>query len=139
MSCIDQRAIVSPWGASLRRYFFIDESGQEPDSVSGYSGASRQQSGQDDVLIPFSGRISNGRSSFDGRSFQLECNDKEGPNAIHGFVLDLPWHVQKADSNNATCEIRLNAATHARQSFPFTNHRGDVCSHPLPGLPACSR
>ena len=38
------------------------------------------------MLIPFPGRITDGRYTFDGRSLQLECNDKEGPNAIHGFV-----------------------------------------------------
>jgi len=120
LSFQNQRAIVSPWGASLRRYFFIDGKGQEADIVWGYSDASRKRGGQGDVLIPFPGRIGNGRYSFDGRSFQLERNDKEGPNAIHGFVRNLPWHVQEADSNEATFEICLDADTYARRGYPFS-------------------
>ncbi len=120
LSFQNQRAIVSPWGASLRRYFFLDENGQETDIVWGYSDARRKRGGQGDVLIPFPGRIGNGRYSFDGRSFQLERNDKEGPNAIHGFVRDLPWHVQETDSVKATFEIRLDADTYARRGYPFS-------------------
>ncbi len=116
----NQRAIVSPWGASLRRYFFIDESGQEIDILWGYSGGSGKRGGQGDVLIPFPGRIGDGRYSFDGQSLQLECNDKEGPNAIHGFVRNLPWHVQEAHSSKVTFEIRLDADTYARRGYPFS-------------------
>lgn len=96
LSFQNQRAVVSPWGASLRRYLFIDADGRGIDSVWGYSGGSGKRGGQGDVLIPFPGRIGNGRYSFDGRTFQLECNDKEGPNAIHGFVRSLPWHIQES-------------------------------------------
>lgn len=92
LSFENQRAVVSPWGASLRRYLLIDY-GQETDIVWGYSGSTHKRGGQGDVLIPFPGRISDGRYAFEGQSLQLECNDKEGPNAIHGFVRSLPWHV----------------------------------------------
>lgn len=51
----------------------------------GYSGGHKIGS-QGDVLMPFPGRIAYGRYSFAGRKFQLPCNDKEGPNAIHGFA-----------------------------------------------------
>ena len=120
LSFENQRAVVSPWGASLRRYFFIDESGQENDIVWGYSGGSGKRGGQGDVLIPFPGRIGDGRYSFDGQRFQLECNDKEGPNAIHGFVRNLPWHVQDAHANKVTFEICLDAETFAGRGYPFS-------------------
>ena len=116
----NQHAVVSPWGASLRRYFFIDESGQEIDIVWGYSGGSHKRGGQGDVLIPFPGRIGDGRYTFEGQSLQLECNDKEGPNAIHGFVRSLPWHVQDAHSNKVIFEIRLDADTYAGRGYPFS-------------------
>ena len=115
----NQRAVVSPWGASLRRYLLIDD-GQEMDIVWGYSGGSGKQGGQGDVLIPFPGRISDGRYTFEGQSLQLECNDKEGPNAIHGFVRSLPWHVREAHPNKATFEIRLDADTYTGQGYPFS-------------------
>ena len=116
----DQRAVVSPWGASLRRYFIIDADGQELDIVWGYSDGSGKRGGQGDVLIPFPGRIGDGRYSFDGQQFQLECNDKEGPNAIHGFVRSLPWQVQDVHANQVTFEIRLDAETYAGRGYPFS-------------------
>lgn len=120
LSYHDQRAVISPWGASLRRYFFIDADGQEIDIVWGYSGGSGKRGGQGDVLIPFPGRIRDGRYSFDGQRFQLECNDKEAPNAIHGFVRSLPWQVQDVYANKVTLEIRIDAETYAGQGYPFS-------------------
>ncbi len=120
LSFENQRAVVSPWGASLRRYLLINDGGQETDVVWGYSGGNGKRGGQGDVLIPFPGRISDGRYTFEGQSLQLECNDKEGPNAIHGFVRSLPWHVQEARSNKVTFEIRLDADTYAGRGYPFS-------------------
>ena len=120
LSYNNQRAVISPWGASLRRYFFINADGQEIDIVWGYSGGTHKRGGQGDVLIPFPGRIGDGRYSFDGQRFQLECNDKEGPNAIHGFVRSLPWLVQDARANKVIFEIRLNAETYAGRGYPFS-------------------
>jgi aldose 1-epimerase len=118
----NQRAVISPWGASLRRYLVIDERAQELDIVWGYSGGSSKRGGQGDVLIPFPGRIANGLYSFNGQSFQLECNDKEGPNAIHGFVRSLPWHVRAALANKVTCEVRLDGERYATRGYPFSLH-----------------
>ncbi len=120
LSFQNQRAVVSPWGASLRRYLFIDADGREIDIAWGYSGGSGKRGGQGDVLIPFPGRIGNGRYSFDGRTFQLECNDKEGPNAIHGFVRSLPWQIQQLHPNRVTFEVRLDATTYADRGYPFS-------------------
>jgi aldose 1-epimerase len=120
LSFKNQQAVVSPWGASLRRYLLIDDGGQEVDIVWGYSGGSRKRGGQGDVLIPFPGRIENGRYSFDGRPYQLERNDKEGPNAIHGFVRSIPWHVLEALANKVTCEVRLDAETYTARGYPFS-------------------
>ncbi len=119
LSFENQRAVVSPWGASLRRYVLINDA-HETDIVWGYSGGSGKRGGQGDVLIPFPGRIRDGRYTFDGRSLQLECNDKEGPNAIHGFVRSLPWHVQETHSHKVTFEIRLDADTYAERGYPFS-------------------
>lgn len=120
LSFQNQRAVVSPWGASLRRYLFIDADGREIDIAWGYSGGSGKRGGQGDVLIPFPGRIGNGRYSFDGLTFQLECNDKEGPNAIHGFVRSLPWQIQQLHPNRVTFEVRLDATTYADRGYPFS-------------------
>jgi len=115
-----QRAVVSPWGAALRRYFVIESSGAETDVVWGYAGGSHKKGGQGDVLIPFAGRIKDGRYSFEGSSYQLERNDKEGPNAIHGFVRNMPWTLLEQQSDRAEFEVRLDARDYAARGYPFS-------------------
>lgn len=118
----NQRAVISPWGASLRRYFWMNADGLGRDIVWGYSGGGGKRGGQGDVLIPFPGRIGNGRYAFDGQTFQLECNDKEGPNAIHGFVRSLPWDIRAIDSNRVTLAVTLQAKTYTQRGYPFSLH-----------------
>lgn len=120
LSFDNQRAVVSPWGASLRRYFMMEGDGGETDILWGYSGGSHKKGGQGDVLFPFPGRIAEGRYSFDGQALQLECNDKEGPNAIHGFVRTLPWKTHRADSTRAEFDVRLDAEAYGRRGYPFS-------------------
>ncbi|UVT14333.1 MAG: hypothetical protein H8K04_10720 [Nitrospira sp.] len=120
LSFQQQRAVVSPWGGALRRYWLLDDSGQETDIVWGYSGGNHKRGGQGDVLIPFPGRIGHGCYSFDGQQFQLECNDKEGPNAIHGFVRNVPWHVREAQANRVTFDVRLDADAYTGRGYPFS-------------------
>ena len=115
-----QRAIVSPWGAALRRYFLIEPSGSETDMVWGYAGGSHKKGGQGDVLIPFPGRIKEGRYTFDGASYQLERNDKEGPNAIHGFVRNVPWTLLEQQSDRAEFEVAVNSTDYERRGYPFS-------------------
>lgn len=137
LSFDNQRAVVSPWGASLRRYFIAEADGNETDIVWGYAGGSQKKGGQGDVLIPFPGRVAEGRYSFDGQTFQLERNDKAGPNAIHGFVRTLPWKVREAQPSRATFDFSLDAEIYGRRGYPFSlairvtyrlDHRGLSCS-----------
>jgi aldose 1-epimerase len=120
LSCEHQRAVVSPWGASLRRYFLLEADGKETDLVWGYSGAAGKKGGQGDVLIPFPGRVAGGRYRFDDQALQLDCNDKEGPNAIHGFVRGLPWSVHDQSASSVVFQVRLEEAEYARRGYPFS-------------------
>jgi aldose 1-epimerase len=89
--------------------------------VWGYSGVKNKKGGQGDVLIPFPGRVADGRYSFEGRTHQLERNDKEGPNAIHGFVRSLQWTVvSKGASNWVEFEVMLEAQQYASRGYPFS-------------------
>lgn len=137
LACGQQRALVSPWGAALRRYYLLEENGSETDIVWGYAGGAHKKGGQGDVLIPFPGRVADGRYSFDGQPFQLERNDKEGPNAIHGFVRNLPWTTQQADSESVAFEVQWEAADYASRGYPFSlavrvayrlDRQGLICS-----------
>ncbi len=120
LSYENQRAVISPWGASLRRYYLADDEGGTLDIVWGYSGASNKKGGQGDVLMPFPGRIAGGRYSFDSETFQLERNDKEGPNAIHGFVRTLPWSVISQRPDCVRFSIGLAADRYASKGYPFS-------------------
>lgn len=115
----NQRAVVSPWGASLRRYVLVDGGG-ETDILWGYSGGAGKKGGQGDVLIPFPGRVAEGRYVFEGQALQLERNDKEGPNAIHGFVRNLPWMTEQAGPQAVTFELNLEAAEYGPRGYPFS-------------------
>ena len=120
LSFENQRAVVSPWGASLRRYFLDEADGRETDVLWGYGGGSNKKGGQGDVLCPFPGRIPDGRYTFDGQTYQLDRNDKEGPNAIHGFVRTIPWETRKREPSRARFEVRLEAAAYAPRGYPFS-------------------
>lgn len=112
-----RRAVVAPFGASLRRYFRIEQDGSERDIVWGYSGKANKKGGQGDVLIPFPGRIRDGLYRFEYKAHQLDRNDKDGPNAIHGFARSSLWEVeQQSDSS-----VRLRFAFDERTfpGYPF--------------------
>ena len=53
------------------------------------------------VLFPFPNRIRAGKYTFGGKAYALPTN--LGPNAIHGFAIDVPWDVveHKADEKQA--------------------------------------
>ena len=115
-----QRVVVSPWGAALRRYFFMESAGVETDIVWGYAGGGHKKGGQGDVLIPFPGRIKEGRYTFDGASYQLERNDKEGPNAIHGFVRNVPWTLREQQPDRVEFEVAVDGEDYAARGYPFS-------------------
>ena len=111
----DLRLVVSPYGASLRGLY----RGNDP-IIAGYSGAANKQGGQGDVLIPFPGRIADGRYTFGGKTYQMERNDKDGPNAIHGFVRSLLWDCEEPSDEEATFTVNLHAQDYAAKGYPFS-------------------
>jgi aldose 1-epimerase len=109
------RCTVSPFGASLRR-LWVD--GPTPrDILWGYTGTASKKGGQGDVLIPFPGRVRDGTYSFADQVHQLERNDKDGPNAIHGFVRGRRWQGFQ-DGKAAHFSARIEPDGQA--GYPFT-------------------
>lgn len=53
------------------------------------------------ILFPYPNRVRNGVFTFEGKEYRLPV--KNGPNAIHGFAVDAPWHVveHKAEPHSA--------------------------------------
>jgi aldose 1-epimerase len=83
--------------------------------VTGYQGRANKVGGQGDVLIPFPGRVAGGAYSFNGTRYQMEKNDKEGPNAIHGFLRARVWTVTEQDADRAAFTTRFEGT----QGYPF--------------------
>ena len=111
------RLKVSPYGASLRGLWMEAPDGAQHPIITGYTGARGKVGGQGDVLIPFPGRVRDGRYTFEGQSYQMNCNDKDGPNAIHGFVRLKPWDTAQQSEASITFVTSLNAGDHP--GYPF--------------------
>jgi aldose 1-epimerase len=112
-----QRAVVSSHGASLRHYWIVQHDGQELDVLWGYRGTGNKKGGQGDVLVPFPGRVRDGRYRFGGQEHQLRRNDKDGPNAIHGFVRTELWQVLERAEARARFGFRIEEGTF--EGYPF--------------------
>lgn len=52
-------------------------------------------------LVPFSGRIADGRFRFQGQEYRLEPNFAPEPHAIHGQGWQSPWEVAHAGDRSA--------------------------------------
>ena len=112
----DLRVRVSPFGASLRGMWRETANGIQ-EVITGYSGAKNKVGGQGDVLIPFPGRVRDGKYSFNGASYEMTRNDKDGPNAIHGFVRLKTWVTFLNSGDSAT--FTTSIASEDAPGYPF--------------------
>lgn len=109
------RLHVSPYGASLRGLTHHGEP-----VITAYEGAKGKVGGEGDVLVPFPGRIRDGRYVFGGQTYQLDRNDKEGPNAIHGFLRAVLWDIDNQTDTEATFSAAIRPQDHP--GYPFSLH-----------------
>ena len=110
------RCTVSPFGASLRRLWLEPKGGAARDVLWGYSGTDAKKGGQGDVLMPWPGRVRDGRYAFAGKGHDLPKNDKEGPNAIHGFLRSRAW---MGEQEAATARLRTRIRADDHPGYPF--------------------
>jgi aldose 1-epimerase len=103
-------AVVAAYGASLRG---VTKDGEPV--ATGYRGKANKQGGQGDVLIPFPGRVGGATYTWDGETYHLPQTDKDGPNAIHGFVRTLDWAVAEQSESAARFTLEFTGA----QGYPF--------------------
>lgn len=111
------RLVVSPYGASLRGLSRQSGDGARQEIVTGYCGAGNKVGGQGDVLIPFPGRVKEGRYTFEGQTHQMKKNDKEAPNAIHGFLRSLIWETENRSEEAVTFSTAFGP--HDHEGYPF--------------------
>ncbi|MCA1595082.1 MAG: hypothetical protein LC772_01445 [Chloroflexi bacterium] len=136
LACGEHEAVLSPYGASLRGYYHRSDDGAVREIVTRYAGASvpsasarartmpvvipdpgHKVGGQGDVLIPFPGRVRAGEYRFDGQSLQMDKNDGEGPNAIHGFLRSTVWHCPSLSENSV--RFTTSIGPYDRGGYPF--------------------
>lgn len=110
------RLKVAPWGASLRGLWRETPEGTA-EIVTGYTGAKGKVGGQGDVLIPFPGRVREGQYTFGDQTYQMERTDKEGPNAIHGFLRAKTWDVVEQGPGVVRFETTLDPGD--QFGYPF--------------------
>jgi aldose 1-epimerase len=114
LSSSDLTLYVSPWGASLRGLV----ANGVTEIITRYHGADKV-GGQGDVLIPFPGRIRDGKYTFEGVEYQLTKNDGEGPNAIHGFLRSRPWDIIQQTNQSVTFGIDISGTDTPGYPFPL--------------------
>lgn len=56
-------------------------------------------------MVPWAGRIRQGRFAFDGKTYALPTNF--GGHAIHGVGFTRPWHIDTFDADTATLSLAL--------------------------------
>jgi aldose 1-epimerase len=73
------------------------------------------------ILFPFSNRIADGMYSFKGERYQLEVNQTEENNALHGLIYDKPFKLveQNCTEREASLVLRYEEVNQA-QGFPYT-------------------
>ena len=74
-------------------------------------------------LVPFSGRIEQGRFDYDGERYRLAPNMPPEPHAIHGHGWQSAWHVAGREPQSITLAMR-----HARGAWPWAYKATQVFS-----------
>ncbi|MDO9275257.1 MAG: aldose 1-epimerase [Lutibacter sp.] len=73
------------------------------------------------VLFPFANRIADGSYVYENIKYQLEINQKEENNALHGLVYNKTFEIidQKTTTEKAEVVLRYEERSHY-EGFPFT-------------------
>ncbi|MDT8417463.1 MAG: aldose 1-epimerase [Lutibacter sp.] len=73
------------------------------------------------ILFPFANRIADGSYVFDHKTYQLDINQKEENNALHGLVYNKTFEIinQKSTPEKAEVLLRFEELMHYK-GFPFT-------------------
>ena len=71
------------------------------------------------ILFPFASRIEKGAYQFDGKTYQLDCN-QAGINALHGLVYNKTFTVINQKVTDSTAAVTMvYTETNPPKGFPF--------------------
>ncbi|KUO67201.1 MAG: hypothetical protein APF83_13880 [Lutibacter sp. BRH_c52] len=73
------------------------------------------------ILFPFANRIADGSYVYDNQTYQLEINQKEENNALHGLVYDKTFELINQKTTPEKAEVLLSYEEFEQfEGFPFT-------------------
>ncbi len=73
------------------------------------------------LLFPFANRIKDGLYTFNEKKYQLDINQKEENNALHGLVYNKTFHLLEHDISDMHASIKLGYEEKEKsKGFPFT-------------------
>ena len=123
ISCKNEHfeAVIFPnLGASLQKLIvnstkIIDEIKPKTTHLKKYSNQFNSS-----ILFPFPNRIANGKYIFNNKSFELEINDIENNNALHGQVFNAPFELKNSEVSTDKALLTFNFnQTNKIKGFPF--------------------
>ena len=68
------------------------------------------------LLFPFPNRLTEGRYEFEGKEYQFALNDSHRPNALHGFISELPFELVDHSENALNLKLIYEGD---RDEYPF--------------------
>lgn len=107
-------------GASLQELVFETEPIINGIEVSEKGLSEYQNFKKSALLFPFPGRIENGKYSHNEQSFQLDNNETNRPNAIHGLVFNKHFEVASISTSEENATVVLSYQSDGTLvGFPF--------------------
>ncbi|WP_308535178.1 aldose 1-epimerase family protein [uncultured Mobiluncus sp.] len=70
------------------------------------------------LLAPWPNRVDGGNFTFQGETYQIEINEPDRRNAIHGFVRERPWELDPETSDN-NAAVRLTLEMEPQLGWPW--------------------
>lgn len=107
-------------GASLQELSFESNSILDGIEISSEGVMDYQNAFKSSLLFPFPGRIEEGKYTHNEQSFQLNKNDHNSLNAIHGLVSDKHFKLALLETSDGIAKVVLSYISDGKsEAFPY--------------------
>lgn len=96
---------ISSLGGGIKEYY-TESAGKRRDIVYGYATAEQKDGCMGDVLSPFPGRMVNDEYEWEGKKYQISDSLKLSGRALHAFVDQFEWSVEKVSDTVIRASFR---------------------------------
>ena len=73
-------------------------------------------------LFPFPGRIPNGKFSFNNVKYELDCNETDANNSLHGHIHNKSFSFQPQEITEKKAIVKFCYSDNGARGFPFSYH-----------------